>query len=327
MSKETDRQGLLLIGGGLIVLIVVGLALNAFATRNGQQAGAAMAAQTAAVEARPVAPAVPPVPPALPAWRVVADALSRGETVAPERCIDAVDSLDGDAYDGGQWAVAECAWNANRDAGAPAVFYVVIALADHAAEHHVENPAAPSRYGAMMFAALDYLGDHPSLLVGDVLASETADLDPADVAWARTTLFQLSHACPRCSRKAPYRSALRTLDEREREVPVQVSGVQELQFRHADIVGRNVLVPAVIAPTTYYNCKYRSTSTWRGFEMATPGEGYQRMWVYCRRGDELCDTMFAATMTGPQRANYLVRYPTSNRICEDTQAELVGFRP
>ena len=50
------------------------------------------------------------------------------------------------------------------------------------------------------------------------------------------------------------------------------------------------------------------------------------MHVYCERGNAGCERLYAAAAQGDVEREMILRYPISNRICEQDQAELIETR-
>jgi hypothetical protein len=103
-------------------------------------------------------------------------------------------------------------------------------------------------------------------------------------------------------------------------------GLREMRLRYDDLrrIGRStVCLPAVVEPTDYYNCRYRSQARWRGFAVADRDGA--SLHAYCRKGVPFCDALFERGIAAPQTGVAVLSYPEANNVCEEDQAQLVGW--
>lgn len=87
---------------------------------------------------------------------------------------------------------------------------------------------------------------------------------------------------------------------RIRDVGYEFSSVRELQLKYADL--RESGTPAWITNVsvradTYHNCKFRSRSRWRSLNVGTWAD-LGRLYGYCARGVDWCDTLFTRSASG-----------------------------
>lgn len=133
--------------------------------------------------------------------------------------------------------------------------------------------------------------------------------------------------CTRARRQL-VRQTRRDVERRARDVVVPVANTEQVKLRYADL--RESQQPArvqgvTLTADTYHNCVFRSHSRWRGFVIRSPGD-YWGIHVYCHRGDAWCDELHRRALSAPALGTALLRYPRTNPVCEQTQAELLGFQ-
>lgn len=110
--------------------------------------------------------------------------------------------------------------------------------------------------------------------------------------------------------------------------PVHVGSVKELMLRYGDIKGKRVRVAMALEPSTYYNCRFRRQTRWRSFKGRSGG--YESVTVYCPRGAAFCERLFESLAAGGdtmEPTDVILRYPRSNRVCEEGQIELLEIPP
>lgn len=130
--------------------------------------------------------------------------------------------------------------------------------------------------------------------------------------------------CGRCEDAGMLKKKLASVKAELEQWPIEISSIQELQNRYADLRGSRARVKGMLSVSTYYNCKFDSQSAWRSLQLSDTLFG--GLHVYCRRGDEGCESLFQPLAGGGyKRGTAIVEYPSWNQVCEEGQAYLVGW--
>lgn len=267
-------------------------------------------------------PTATPTPAAAPAaatgWAALAERLERGETVDAAACDAVLEALGTSAYDPRQWPVLVCAFAGGGDAADGAAL-VVLRLASADTE-------IPRERRAFVTQALTHLADHPDVIAGDALQRHLLDVSKAEVEQSLGSLQSLKSVCSTCGRRPAYREALERLRWRAENYPIQIRDKRTLQLRYADLKGQPVRLRGNVSANTYYNCRFSSQSTWRSMSFTDGLLDFQPMHVYCRRGEDYCESLFQSAISGSVSIEAILVYPRSNSVCEESQAELTGYR-
>jgi hypothetical protein len=104
--------------------------------------------------------------------------------------------------------------------------------------------------------------------------------------------------------------------------------LRELRLRYADLKGGKVVcVEGTLSANDYYNCRFGSPARWRGFRLSGGDVFGDTVSVYCPKGEAKCEALYDSVVSlGAFAGTALVAYPSSNRVCEADQANLIGFR-
>lgn len=159
-----------------------------------------------------------------------------------------------------------------------------------------------------------------------IFADEYAKLrEAADIA--RQTPADCSEQLCFESKLEEVRQFCALVDSRANDALRFVGSTREARLLYADLRESRTRfhVPDVnIVADDYYNCTFRSSSRWRAFAIATPGD--RGMHVYCRRGADWCDSLFSRLVSPASISAIALEFPRYNRICEEDQAELILVR-
>jgi hypothetical protein len=135
--------------------------------------------------------------------------------------------------------------------------------------------------------------------------------------------------CGRCSNLRAAESKLSSIKQTLDEWPEEITSIQSMKVRYSDLRGKPLSVSqAVIAASTYYNCRYDSDNTWRSFDLALAADTYDDINAYCRKGREACEQLFKQVASGEATTinDVQLRYPSSNSVCAEGQIELLSWR-
>lgn len=159
------------------------------------------------------------------------------------------------------------------------------------------------------------------------LETITASLDTSNrksYEQAQARLSDEIRACGRCQAASTLAKAATQIKSELQKWPIEMSSVQELQNRYADMRGRRARIRGALSVSTYYNCDFKGQSRWRSLQLSDTLFG--GMHVYCSRGDQGCESIFESLAAGGLKTGTaIVEYPSYNDICEEDQAYLVGW--
>jgi len=102
--------------------------------------------------------------------------------------------------------------------------------------------------------------------------------------------------------------------------------IREMRIRYGDLkyqICNHIGIVAAAQPAEYYNCKYRSQSRWRSFQLGDSDGG--EIYAYCLRGEQFCDRLLETSINTHVVGVAILRYPESNQICEEQQIELIAW--
>jgi hypothetical protein len=141
---------------------------------------------------------------------------------------------------------------------------------------------------------------------------------------AHSKLTEEIRACGRCQDAAKLAKAASSVNDELGRWPIEMSSVQELQNRYADMRGHRARIRGALSVSTYYNCDFKGQSRWRSLQLSDTLFG--GMHVYCSRGDQGCESIFESLAAGGLKTGTaVVEYPEYNEVCEEDQAYLVGW--
>lgn len=255
------------------------------------------------------------------AWEVAVGKYASGQQPSEGECWEALIDRSG-PYDPVVWKVLTCA--AANPLHLEAIQLEAIRMVASMKRDRLGEP--PGEASELVVTALQRIQDQPEAFLG-IPPGPNTDVSRESLARAIVDLDDLALACPTCARARSVRDARRSFQARLDSYPITVRSVQEYQLRHDELRGRTTRIVGAIIPDTYYNCKFRSTRNWRSFRFAQDERGLPRMHVYCRADDLWCADAYQRAVSGGGAVGEAVLvYPSSNRVCEESQAELVGFR-
>lgn len=281
----------------------------------------APAAPPAPVTATPPVPAVAAPPPPVPTPPPVVAAPPPPTWRNPATCVADFTRLANPATD---WLTAACAWSNVRTPGErSSVAETIYEL--------VESADPPREARGFVRDAMNELINSSTLIRRfDPFLLPT----PAHLTELRTELERQIELCPRCSRIAPGFAYLDSVKYWLGHYPTTVDSVQTYQLRHDELREQTAIVTGFVTASDYYNCKYRSTSTWRSMTFSDRGDAFaalEAMHVYCRAGEPYCDSIYSAAVQAARTrrgipVQLMLTYPRSNQVCEADQSEVVAVQ-
>jgi len=167
--------------------------------------------------------------------------------------------------------------------------------------------------------------------LGDYLAGvdDTLSLeDKYSYETARDKLSESIDTCKKCKNARDAKKKLKAIKKTLSDWPIEVDDVEKLELRYGDLKGKTLTMSsAYFEASTYYNCKYRSSSKWRSFKMKSSSEIFaSSISAYCKKGVDFCEELFEESMGSETYASgVILKYPQRNSICEEGQIEIIGI--
>ena len=132
--------------------------------------------------------------------------------------------------------------------------------------------------------------------------------------------------CKRCKSARVAAKKLKAIQGTMKSWPVQVDNIATLKVKYADLRGKSLMLAGLhsVKAATYYNCGFKSQGRWRSFKIMD--DDIDSLYGYCRRGNKACEELLKnAISTGNIVANLVLKYPRSNRVCQEGQIEMLSW--
>lgn len=157
------------------------------------------------------------------------------------------------------------------------------------------------------------------------------------VTYARWTVLvartEVPDACPSrvCTtqRQRDVAALASAIRRRSNDVYLEATSTERVKLMYADLrdSGRPVVLRSgTLQSDTYYNCSFRSQSTWRSFRYRSSFGDVFGISVYCQRGVDWCEDVYRRASSGMSVSQVILRYPRRNSICEEDQMYLTNAR-
>ena len=190
-------------------------------------------------------------------------------------------------------------------------------------ERFPNDPLVPDAKTKLLEAANGRLGAYLGRVDSTLSLS-----DKGTYSGAVAELEGMIATCGRCTNVRDAQSKLNSIKRTLDEWPEEITSIQSMKVRYSDLRGKPLRVSrAVIAASTYYNCRFDSDNTWRSFDLALADNTREDIHAYCRKGRQNCEALFERVASGGAAtlSDVQLQYPTSNNVCAEGQIELVSW--
>lgn len=152
--------------------------------------------------------------------------------------------------------------------------------------------------------------------------------DKSTYSTARSQLEFLLARCEGCPSADVARDRIAAFNGILDDWPEQITNIATMKLRYVDLINKPLGFPsAIVAGSTYYNCRFESQRAWRSFSITLFNDSFEDVNAYCRRGVEFCENLFQFVVNGEAVVRNLeAKYIPSRDICAEEQLMLTGWQ-